>query len=556
MTAEIVPLAPTAAGPAAAPIPARRLVAYLAMVLGLFMAVLDIQIVASSLAEIRAGLSASQDEISWIQTSYLIAEVVVIPLTGFLQRLLSTRILFVLAAGGFTLMSLACAMAWNIETMMLFRALQGLFGGVMIPTVFTANYVMFPPGRQAMGTVMAGLVATIAPTLGPTLGGWITDNVSWHWLFLINVGPGLCVCIAVWRLVDIDRPDLSLLSRIDWTGILLVALFLGTLEFVLEEGPSEDWFDSPLIVKLSLISLLSALAFIWHEWRTPHPVVDLQAFRDRNFTIGCLLSFIVGMGLFGSVYILPLFLASVRGYSAFDIGLVMMATGLFQFLSAPLAGVLEKRMEPRLMAATGFLLFGVGLWLNAFMTAQSGFADLFWPQAVRGIAIMFCFLPMTALALGRLPAHEVGNASGLYNLMRNLGGAIGLALLDTLFEHRFDHHYEMLRQHLDPARPGLSEQVEGLAAILSPRLGDGLQAELGALSLLKALVVRESLVLAWNDLFFALSLVFALALFALPFARRVEPVAAMEAVVAPKLSDGEEPAEGKAFPGSLRVAAE
>lgn len=552
MTAEIVPLVPAAAGPAAAPIPARRLVAYLAMVLGLFMAVLDIQIVASSLSEIRAGLSASQDEISWIQTSYLIAEVVVIPLTGFLQRLLSTRILFVLAAGGFTLMSVACAMAWNIEAMMLFRALQGLFGGAMIPTVFTANYVMFPPGRQAMGTVMAGLVATIAPTLGPTLGGWITDNVSWHWLFLINVGPGIVVCLAVWHLVDIDRPDLSLLARIDWTGIGLVALFLGTLEFVLEEGPSEDWFHSPLIVKLSLISLLSALAFFWHEWRTPHPVVDLRAFRDRNFTIGCLLSFIVGMGLFGSVYILPLFLASVRGYSAFDIGIVMMATGLFQFLSAPLAGALEKRLEPRLMAAIGFVLFGTGLWLNAFMTAQSSFAELFWPQAVRGIAIMFCFLPMTALALGRLPPHEIGNASGLYNLMRNLGGAIGLALLDTLFEHRFDHHYEMLRQHLDPARPGIVEQVEGLAATLSPRLGDGLQAELATLSLLKGLVVRESLVLAWNDLFLALSLVFALALLMLPFARKVEAVAASEAVSAAPSPQREEAAEVKA----LRLAAE
>lgn len=556
MTAEVVAFPASPRRPATDAIPARTLLAYLAMVLGLFMAVLDIQIVASSLSEIRAGLAASQDEISWVQTSYLIAEVVVIPLTGWLQRLLSTRILFVLAAGGFTVTSVACATAWSIESMMVFRALQGVFGGVMIPTVFTANYVMFPPGRQATGTVIAGLVATVAPTLGPTLGGWITETFSWHWLFLVNVGPGILVCLAVWRLVDIDRPDLSLLSRIDWTGILLVALFLGTLEYVLEEGPGEDWFDSPLIRWLSLISLASAAAFLWHELRTPHPVVDLRAFRDRNFTIGCILSFVVGMGLFGSVYLLPLFLASVRGYGALDIGIVLMATGLFQFLSAPLAGALEKHLDVRVMAAVGFLLFGTGLWLNASMTAEAGFAELFWPQAVRGIAIMFCFLPMTALALGRLPPHEVGNASGLYNLMRNLGGAIGLALLDTLFEHRFDHHYEMLRQSLDPARPGIVEQVEGLAAVLSTRLGDGLQAELGALALLKGLVVRESLVLTWNDLFLALSLVFALALFALPFARRVGHAAASEAVVAPERPDGEEAAEGRGPVAPLRVAAE
>lgn len=549
---DVVALSP----PRPAAVPARTLLAYLAMVLGLFMAVLDIQIVASSLAEIRAGLSASQDEISWVQTAYLIAEVVVIPLTGFLQRLLSTRILFVLAAGGFTVTSVACAGAWSIESMMVFRALQGLFGGVMIPTVFTANYVMFPPGRQATGTVIAGLVATVAPTLGPTLGGWITENISWHWLFLVNVAPGILVCLAVWRLVDIDRPDLSLLGRIDWTGILLVALFLGTLEYVLEEGPGEDWFDSPPILRLSLISLAAAAALLWHELRTPHPVVDLWAFRDRNFTIGCILSFVIGAGLFGSVYLLPLFLASVRGYNALDIGIVMIATGLFQFLSAPLAGALEKRTDPRAMAAIGFVLFGTGLWLNSFLTAEAGFAELFWPQAVRGIAVMFCFLPMTALALGRLPPHEVGNASGLYNLMRNLGGAIGLALLDTLFEHRFDHHYEMLRQSLDPARPGIPERLEGLAAALAARLGDGARAELGALALLKGLVVRESLVLTWNDLFLALSAVFALALLAIPFARRVGHAAGTEAVVAPERPDAEESAQAANATVPTRLAAE
>lgn len=551
MTAEIVTLPATQSPPSA--ISARTLVAYLAMVVGLFMAVLDIQIVASSLAEIRAGLFAAQDEISWVQTSYLIAEVVVIPLTGWLQRLLSTRLLFVLAAGGFTIMSLACAGAWSIESMMVFRALQGLFGGIMIPTVFTANYVMFPPGRQAMGTVIAGLVATIAPTLGPTIGGWITANFSWHWLFLVNLGPGILVCVAVWRLVDIDRPDYSLLARIDWTGILLVALFLGTLEYVLEEGPGEDWFDSPLILTLTVISLTSAMAFLWHELRTPHPVVDLRAFRDRNFTIGCILSFVTGVGLYGSVYLLPLFLASVRDYNALDIGIVLMATGIFQFLSAPLAGALEKRLDPRVMAAIGFLLFGTGLWLNSFMTAEADFAALFWPQAVRGIAIMFCFLPMTALALGRLPAHEVGNASGLYNLMRNLGGAIGLALIDTLIEHRFAHHYEMLRQSLDPARPWINEPLAGLTTVLSVRIGDGLQTELVALKLLQGLVVRESLVLTWNDLFLVLSIVFALVLFILPWARRTAHAVETEAAVAPERPDDEAPAAREA---SLRIAAE
>ncbi len=506
----------------------RALAGYLAMVLGLFMAVLDIQIVASSLREIQAALSASLDEISWVQTSYLIAEVIMIPLSGWLARLLSTRWLFVASAGGFTLMSLASATAWSIGSMIVFRALQGFFGGAMIPTVFASTFRIFPEGRQAGATVMAGLVATMAPTLGPTLGGWITQSFSWHWLFLINLVPGAIVCLAVALLVDIDRPRPELLRRIDLLGIVSTAIFLGSLEYVLEEGPGKDWFDSRLILALTAVTAVSALLFLWRELRCAHPVVDLWAFRDRNFAIGCLFSFVIGVGLYGSVYLLPLFLSSVRGYNSLQIGLIMMVTGAFQFLSGPIAGLLEKRIDRRLMLMLGFGMFGLALWLNAFMTAEAGFAELFLPQAVRGMAIMLCFLPITTIALGRLPTEELNNASGLFNLTRNLGGAIGLASIDTVFDARYDLHYERLAEAVSAARAGVVDRLADLTAHLQTMLPDAARAHAAALSLLRGSARREALVMTYNDLFMLVAAVFFLSLLLTPLLRKVDHGTAAE----------------------------
>lgn len=337
---------------------------FLCMVGGMFMAILDIQIVASSLSEIQAGLSASADEISWVQTAYLIAEVVMIPLSGFLARLLSTRILFVASALGFTAMSFACAFAWSIESMILFRALQGFLGGAMIPTVFATSFKVFPPERRAAVSVMIGLVATMAPTLGPTFGGYLTELASWHWLFLVNILRFL-VAGAVWLLIDVDRPNPKLWAGFDVLGLALMATFLGTLEYVLEEGPREDWLQDQLIAGLSLVCVLAALAFFWRMLTYRQPIVDLRAYRDRNFALGSLYSFVIGIGLYGAVYLLPLFLARVRGLNSLQIGEIMMVTGACQFLSAPIAGALSNRMDLRAMLAFGLTLFSLGVYLTA-----------------------------------------------------------------------------------------------------------------------------------------------------------------------------------------------
>ncbi|OAN50200.1 MFS transporter [Paramagnetospirillum marisnigri] len=494
-------------------------IAFLAMVLGMFMAILDIQIVASSIAQIQAGISASTEEVSWVQTSYLIAEVVMIPLSGWAARLVSTRILFFASCVTFTLASAACAASWSIESMIVFRAIQGFLGGAMIPTVFATTYMIFPPRMQASLSVVIGLVATMAPTIGPTLGGWLTESWSWHWLFLVNVVPGAVVASLVFAFGRREAPQWSMLKGFDAAGIVLVAVFLGSLQYVLEEGPGDDWFDDGRIVLMSLVSTSAGLGFVWRELRASHPVVDLRAFADSNFAVGCLYSFIIGIGLYGSVYVVPLYLGRVRGYSALEIGTTMMVTGLFQALSAPLAGNLARHMDLRHMLGLGLALFGGGLWLNSALTSEWGYWEMFLPQAVRGLSLMFCFVPINAVALGHLPPGQVQNASGLYNLMRNLGGAIGLAVINTALTHRLDLHMSRLGDHLTAANGAALGLLDELTARLQPIL-DG-AADRAALKLLWQLTRREATTLAFGDVFMMMSTVFVLGLLLLPLLQKV-----------------------------------
>jgi DHA2 family multidrug resistance protein len=389
----------------------------------------------------------------------------------------------------------------------------------MIPTVFASTYLMFPPRMMAQLSVVIGLTATMAPTIGPSLGGWITQHLSWEWLFLINVLPGAAVASAVFAFVRIDRPRPELLKGFDLAGILLVAVFLGTLQYVLEEGPGDDWFESGRIAALAAVCAVAGALFFWRELTVANPVIELKAFHDRNFAIGCLYSFIIGIGLYGSVYLLPLYLGRIRGYDSLEIGVTMMVTGAFQLLSAPLAGALARKIDLRLMLAAGLALFGTGLWLNSYMTAEWGYWELFLPQAVRGLSLMLCFLPINTIALGTLPAHEVQNASGLYNLMRNLGGAIGLAAINTVLSMRYDLHHTRIAESLTAARGAGSAMLEGLAARLEPVMGAASDA--AALKLLTQLAAREASVMTFDDALMLMAAAFAFALLFMPLVRKV-----------------------------------
>jgi DHA2 family multidrug resistance protein len=488
----------------------RGWVGFMSMVLGMFMAILDIQIVSASLSDIQAGLSASPDEAAWVQTSYLIAEIVMIPLSGWLSHLLSTRILYTASCLGFTVFSLLCASASSLPAMIFFRAMQGFIGGAMIPTVFASSFLMFTADKRVRISVLIGLTATMAPTIGPTLGGWLTQQFSWHWLFLINVPVGLLVSFNVWNFVHIDRPDFSLLKRFDYLGLGLLGAFLGSLEYVLEDGNKNDWFQDPGIAVFATIAGAGAVLFVWRMLARRDPLVELRAFRNLNFAAGSLFSFTLGIGLYGSVFVVPLFLARVRGYDSLAIGENMFITGLFMFASAPVSAQLIRYLDMRRMLALGLAMFGVSLWWLASLTSQSSFWDMAAPQALRGFAMMFIMLPINQIALGTLPPAQLKNASGLYNLMRNLGGAFGLAIINTLATTRGSVHLRHLQDQVTWSRPAathfLAMLEQGYAA------SKGASAHLAALQTLAGIVMREALTLAYNDALMWMSVAFFVAI--------------------------------------------
>ncbi len=483
----------------------RHLLAFFFMVFGMFMAILDIQIVSASLAEIQAGLAASSNEITWVQTAYLIAEVVMIPLSGFLSRALGTRIVFAASAAGFTAASVMCGLSTSINEMIVWRAIQGFIGGGMIPTVFATAYIVFPRSRMGLVAPLIGLVATLAPTIGPTVGGILTDTLSWHWLFFINVIPGIGVTIAALLLIDFDKPDFKLLDSFDWWGLIFMAAFLGGLEYVLEEGPRNDWFGDPSVLWFAWVSGLSAIAFFARALMAKTPVVDLRAFSDRNFAIGSLFSFVVGIGLYGLTYLFPLYLGEIRGYDARMIGETVFVSGLAMFFAAPIAGRLMNKVDPRLMLASGFLCFAAGTWWMTYLTSDWDFWELVWPQIFRGVGIMVAMLPVNNIALGTLPPERVKNASGLYNLTRNLGGAVGLAGLTTVLNDRTDLHLARLHERLTFASQPALETLNNLAANLREY---GSDAKAMALKQLMQMTHTQGVVMAFADVFYLLTLVF------------------------------------------------
>ncbi|MTH34116.1 DHA2 family efflux MFS transporter permease subunit [Paracoccus limosus] len=497
--------------PAAIPAPAddridpRKLITFLLMVLGMFMAILDIQIVSASLSEIQAGLSASGDEIPWIQTAYLIAEVIMIPLSGYLSRMLSTRWLFTISSGGFTLMSLLCGLSNSIDEMILWRALQGFIGGAMIPTVFASAYTIFPRSKMHIVSPMIGLVATLAPTIGPTLGGYLTELMSWHWLFFINVIPGIIVTTAAVTLIDFDKPDLSLLNRFDWWGFLGLGLFLGAMEYVLEEGAKDDWFASGTIAGLTAVMLFGGFLFFWRAFTAEEPVVRLDAFADRNFAMGSIFSFGMGIGLYGMIYVIPVYLSGVRDYTALQTGEAMMVTGIAMFVTAPIAGRLTQTMDPRLMMGIGLALFAWSCWDLSRITADWDYWEIFLPQLTRGVSLMLCMVPVSNIALGMLPPEKVKNASGLFNLTRNLGGAVGLALINTILTNRQAMHFERLSEAVNPGRDATSAAMAMLEQAYAP-LGDA--APTAALSAITGMARQQALVMSLADIFVLLAGVF------------------------------------------------
>lgn len=490
-------------------------IGFIAMVVGQFMAILDIQIVASAIGSIQAGVSASRDEISWVQTAYLIAEVIGIPLSGFLGRALGTRLLFCISSLAFSVASLLCAFSWDIGSLIFFRALQGFSGAAMIPTVMATLYLAFPQRLQPMTGAMMGMVVTLAPSLGPTIGGMVAEFLGWRALFWINVVPGVLITIIIWNtMASLDKPNFSLLKKIDLIGLAGLALFLGAAEYTLEEGPANEWFASHEVTMWALVSLAGAVLFFWRAFKVETPIVDLKPFRTPTFAVGAGLGFVLGLGLFSSVFLTPLFLGSVRGYSALQIGHTMFVQGAVMFFTAPIIGRFGRTLpDTRPLGFVGFILVALSCWMQAHMTAEAGFWELAWPQAVRAIGLMMTFTSVMQPALQSLPPNLVHAGAGLFNTMRNLGGAFGIAALATVQARSFALHRQELYAAADPNNPHVAGMIAAARAYLEQ--AGAADPERQALMRYAALLDREALVMTFNDQFLLLAVVIGASAFAM-----------------------------------------
>jgi MFS transporter, DHA2 family, multidrug resistance protein len=501
----------------------RSLLPFVVMCVGMFIALLDIQIVASSLQNIGGGLSAAQDEISWVQTAYLIAEIIVIPLSGWLTRVFSTRWLFMASAAGFTVTSMLCGLAWNIDSMILFRALQGMLGASMIPTVFTSSFHYFQGQRRVYSAAVIGTIASVAPALGPVIGGWITDTLNWHWLFYVNLVPGVAITVLIPFLVDIDKPDLRLLKEADYPGIVLMAVFLGTLEYVLEEGTRWNWFDDTTIKTCAYISGASGLLFVARSLTFARPVVDLRALTYRNFAVGCFLSFVTGIGIFSTIYLTPLFLGYVRGFSAWQTGLAIFSTGAASFAGVPLYIFLARKFDTRWLMMLGLASFGLAMWSHSFITHDWGADQLFLPQVLRGLPQVFAVAPSVNLGLGSLPPERLKYASGLFNMMRNLGGAVGIAICGAILNAQTNFHFVEIASRLTPANGPMQRLLDAVTlryGAFPSSLAAGHDA---AIKQLWQLAYREAATLAYADAFRAIMVAFVIATILVPLMRNVTP---------------------------------
>lgn len=515
-------LAAGAAAPPAAPSTPQinwtvLLLGFAGMVIGQFMAILDIQIVAASLPQIQAGIGASADEISWIQTAYLIPEVVMIPLSGYLSRLWGTQKVFLVSCSGFLLMSVATGLSSSIDAMIFFRALQGFVGGAMIPTVFAVAFTAFPPEKRITASVVMGLIVTLAPTVGPTLGGHLTEWLSWRWLFFINVAPGMLVLFLVGRYANFDKGDPSLAKGFDWFGLCLMAVFLMSLQFVLEEGSRNDWFADTQILMLAVTAAVTGPAFVWRCLSYYNPIVELRAFANRNFMVGVVMTFTVGAALFGGTFLLPLFLGRVRDYSPSEVGTTMVVSGLAMFATGPFAGRLVRKVDLRLLMFGGFMLCAWGMWDAHAVTQEWGFWQFAGVQALRGVGVMLAMIAAQQVTMSTLPPSMVKNASGLVNLSRNVGGAFGLAFLNTSLTTNTALHMGELTSRISQSDQAVREMMAGMSGFFA----DSIDPDGAAMKAMYGMLQKQATTLAFGDAFAMLAIACAFAAFVTLLARPV-----------------------------------
>jgi DHA2 family multidrug resistance protein len=504
-----------AATPAADAVSAKTWLAVTGATLGAFMAVLNIQIVNASLADIQGGIGAGLDDGGWISTSYLIAEIVVIPLSGWLAQVFSIRIYLLTNAVLFLVFSAACALAQDLPQMIVLRAIQGFSGGVLIPLAFTLIITLLPKAKQPIGMAMFAISATFAPAIGPTIGGYFTENFGWQYVFYVNVVPGVIMIGMLYFSLEASPMKLSLLREGDWPGIVTMAIGLAALQTVLEEGNKDDWFGSPFIVRLSVIAVIALALFFWIEFTTKKPLLNLRILFRRNFGFGVLANFLLGVALYGSAYILPVYLSRVQGYNSEQIGMVLAWTGLPQLVLIPLVPRLMKSVDARLVIGIGFALFAASNFMNIYMTNDYGGDQLFWANVVRAVGQALVFAPLSGVATAGIEAENARSASALFNMIRNLGGAMGIAGLQTLLTKREQYHSNVLSQSVSVLEQATRTRLDQLTQyFMSHGVIDRVDATHRAYVAIGKIIQKQAFILGFSDTFYTLGVALIIALLA------------------------------------------
>lgn len=487
----------------------KQWIAVLGGLLGSFMAILDISITNASMQDIQGGLGATLDEGSWISTAYLVAEIVVIPLTGYLSRVFSMKRYLVWNAVAFVIASILCGCARSLPAMIVFRILQGAAGGILIPIAVTIILTHLPKRQQPIGLALFGLSATFAPCIGPTIGGWLTVNYAWPYVFFLNLFPGALLVALIHYSLDESPMQLGLLKDGDWFGIAAMATALGSMTVVLEEGVRDDWFESSLIVSLTWIGIAAFAAFVYRELTTGKPFINLRLLKRRNFLLATVMALILGYGLYGSVFMLPYFLASVQRLDAQQIGQIILWQGLPQLLLLPFVPKLVERFDPRWLLAIGFALFGASSLMNSQLTHDWAKDQFFWSQVVRALGQPLVITPLSAIAYFGIEPAEIGSASGLNNMMRNFGGSIGIGTLGAVFDHQYHVHFTRLAEATSRFSLPVQEQIVYRANVLATHATNA--GTRRAVATIFGSMQKEAFTMAFGDSFFVIAVLFFLA---------------------------------------------
>lgn len=480
----------------------------LTVMLPTIMEIVDTSVANVALPHMQGSLNAGTDEVTWVLTSYMVSNAVVLPMTGWLARIFGRKRFLITCITLFTLASLLCGAAPNLPLLIFFRILQGAAGGALIPSSQAILLETFPPHERGMANAIFGIGAMFGPIIGPALGGWITDNLNWRWIFYINIPIGI-IAVIMANYFIFDPPYLRRAKvSIDWWGLSMLIIGLGALQIVLDKGQQDDWFNSSFIITCAILSAAALLALIYIELKHEHPIVNLRLFQNVSFSAGNFVLFMIGFGLYGSIVLLPLFLQTLMGYDATLAGMVLAPGGVATLITMPFVGVIISKYDGRKVVLAGLIISAWAMFQMRGFTLEAGYWDFVWPRVILGVGLAMLFVPLSTLTLGSIPKEEMGNATGLYNLLRTVGGSVGIAVCATLLSRYHQFYQNVLVDSVSPYNPVARQQLEQLKHGFMLRGIDAVSADKASLAAIYGTVQRQAGMLAYNHIFWIVGLTF------------------------------------------------